>query len=397
MGLAAYVSEACAFLLGIWLFRRLGYKARLYFMAHFDWQIVKKSFRFGIFEMAGSAAYGIGQAVEILITQAHLVNYAEVWGNWVLAQNFVYAFNVISILYGNLMPSISEAISHGRQALSRYYSAVAYQWGGMISAFLAAVLLAVADRFILGASGPEFVRAASYAVPLLLWGAVQYPSWVGDNVQRGANRPYLFAGLVIMEQAIRIGLALVLIQPLQIKGLIIAYFVGIMVKNVLSYLINDRVCFKQRFYFWQSLASPCAGRAYSLCGAQVAGNPDLARRPGLQHHHLFRRDRAHLPAVCLFLRPVRRLGRCDPGRGRQSREPERVHPAVRPPVLGCLQPGRPDQPAPRAFPHGYPPRRAGGGRFADRREGFTARGPGRSKHGCPVRQGSHGLNPYSLQ
>jgi hypothetical protein len=124
------------------------------------------------------------------------------------------------------------------------------------------MLLAVADRFILGASGPEFVRAAAYAVPLLIWGAVQYPgrtehdSWVGDNVQRGANRPELIAVMVGLEQTIRITLAVVLMPRLQINALIIAYFVGIMVKNVVSYFVNNRVWFPQGFYFWQSIAAP---------------------------------------------------------------------------------------------------------------------------------------------
>ena len=98
--------------------------------------------------------------MEILITQTRLVNYAEVWGNWGIAQNFIFGFNVLDTLYNNLMPSISEAISHARRMLSQYYAAMAYKWGGLISAFIGAVLLAVADRFILGASGPEFVRAA---------------------------------------------------------------------------------------------------------------------------------------------------------------------------------------------------------------------------------------------
>lgn len=263
MGIAAYVSEAATFVLGLLLFRRLGYNARLYFMAHFNWQVIKDSFRFGVFEMLGSAAYGVGQSLEILITQARLINYAEIWGNWMLAQNFVYAFSVINMLYGNLMPAISEAISHGRRILSKYYVAMAYQWGGLTSAFLASVLIAVADRFILGASGPEFVRAASYAVPLLIWGAVQYPSWVGDTVQRGANRPYLFAVLVASEQAIRIGLALVLLPYLQINALIIAYFFGIMIKNVAAFLMNNRLCFPQKFYVWQSLVAPLlAGLAH---------------------------------------------------------------------------------------------------------------------------------------
>jgi O-antigen/teichoic acid export membrane protein len=263
LGIAAYAAEVMTFLLGLWLYHRLGYNARLYFLAHFDWGVIKKSFRFGVFEMLGSAAWAIGQSLEILITQSRLVNYAEIWGNWVIAQNFVYGYNVITTLFSNLVPSISEAISHGRRILSQYYAAVAYKWGGLISAMLAAMLLAVADRFILGASGPEFVRAATYSVPLLIWGAVQYPSWVGDNVQRGANKPELIMFMVGMEQTIRIVLALLLLKRLQINALIVAYFVGIMTKNIVSYFVNNRLCFKQRFYFWQSLAAPLlAGAAH---------------------------------------------------------------------------------------------------------------------------------------
>jgi O-antigen/teichoic acid export membrane protein len=263
MGLAAYAAELLTFLLGLWLYRRIGYNARLYFMAHFDWSVIKDSFRFGVFEMLGSAAWGVGQSVEILISQAYLVNSAEVWGNWVLAQNFVYAFNVTATLFNNLMPSISEAISHGRKLLSQYYSAMGYKWGGMISAMLGALLLAVADRFILGASGPEFIRAAQYSTPLLIWGMIQYPSWVGDNVQLGANKPWMKSALVGMEQLLRITLAFILITRLQIMALIIAYLVALMTKNIVAYILNHKLCFPQRFYFWQSLGAPfLAGLAH---------------------------------------------------------------------------------------------------------------------------------------
>ena len=272
MGLAAYASEVLAFLLGLLLYRRLGFRARVFFLAHFDWETVKSAFRFGVFEMLGSVAWTVGQAAEILITQARLVNYAEVWGNWGLAQNFIFAYQVIANLYNGLMPAISEAISHSRRALSQYYEAVAYKWGGMISAFIGSMLLATADRFILGASGPEFVRAAAYAVPLIIWGAIQYPSWVGDNVQLGANKPYLKSILVAMEQAIRIVLALLLVERFQITGLVIAYFIGLGLKDIVAYMVNHRTCFPQRFYFWQSLAAPLlAGAANYLLIRWVGG------------------------------------------------------------------------------------------------------------------------------
>jgi O-antigen/teichoic acid export membrane protein len=272
MGLAAYAAELMTFLLGMWLYRRLGYNARLYFLAHFDWSVIKDSFRFGVFEMIGSVAWGIGQSVEIIISQTYLVNSAEVWGNWVLAQNFVYAFNVTQTLYNNLMPSISEAISHGRKLLSQYYSSMGYKWGGLINALLGALLLAVADRFILGASGPEFIRAAQYSTPLLIWGIIQYPSWVGDNVQLGANKPWMKGALVGMEQFIRITLAFILIARLQIIALIIAYFVALMTKNIIAYWANHKLCFPQRFYFWQSLAAPLlAGLAHYAVVRWIGG------------------------------------------------------------------------------------------------------------------------------
>lgn len=263
LGLAAYATELLSFVLGWWLYRRLGYGLKVLFLAHFDWGVVKTSFRFGVFEMLGSMAWAVGQATEVAITQARLINYAEIWGNWGIAQNFVFGFSVLQTLYANVMPSISEAISHGRKILSQYYAAQAYRYGGMISAFIGAVLLAVADRFILGASGPEFVRAAVYAVPLIIWGAIQYPSWVGDSVQLASNRPYLKAALVAMEQVIRIALAWVLLARWQINALILAYFVGLLTKDFVAYFVNHRVCFPQRFYPWQSLAAPLlAGAAH---------------------------------------------------------------------------------------------------------------------------------------
>ncbi len=256
MGIAAYAAELLTFVLGLWLYRRIGLHTRVLFLAHFDWDVVVKSFRFGVFEMLGSAAWSAGQAGEVWITQARMIDYAEIWGNWVLAQNLVFAFSVVQTLTDASMASISEAISHGRRLLSQYYTVMVYKWGGLASAFLAAVLLAVGPRFILGASGPDFARAATYAVPLLIWGALQYPSWVSDNVQLGSNKPYLKSALITGEQTIRILLAWVLLQRFQIGALIIAYFIGLLTKDFVSYFVNHKLCYPQRFFFWQCIAAP---------------------------------------------------------------------------------------------------------------------------------------------
>ena len=256
MGAAAYAVELGCFFLGMWLYKRIGYKASILFMAHFDWDIIKETFRFGFFEMLGGMMVAGGAALEIWVTQNGLVNYSETWGNWVLAGNFLLAFTISTNLFDGVMPAISEALSSGYKMLSQYYSVQSYKWGAIASAAVAAILLVVAPRFIIGSSGAEFQRAALLAIPLTIFGSIQFLGWLGDAIFLGANRPIYRAAMIFGEQAIRIGLLIALLEKFQIMALIIAYFVAIIVRGIASYFVAHKFCFPQRFYFWQSLAAP---------------------------------------------------------------------------------------------------------------------------------------------
>ena len=256
LGAAAYALELVSFLLGFYLYKRLGYKASILFMAHFDWSIIKETFKFGFFEMLGGILLAGAAALEILVTQNGLVNYSETWGNWLLAGNFLLAFTVATNLFDGVMPAVSEALSSGYKMLSQYYSVQSYKWGSVTSAVLAAVLLVAAPKFIIGSSGQEFQRAAIIAIPLTVFGAIQFLGWLGDAIFLGSNKPLLRAALILLEQSIRIGLMLLLLERFQIMALLIAYFIAILVRGVASYFVADRYCFPQRFYFWQSLAAP---------------------------------------------------------------------------------------------------------------------------------------------
>jgi O-antigen/teichoic acid export membrane protein len=261
LGAAAYMVEFGLFLFGLWLYKRLGYKASILFMAHFDWSTIKDSFRFGFFDMLSGILVAAGAALEIWITQQGLVNYSETWGNWLLAGNFLVAFTVSTNLFDGIMPAISEALSSGRKLLSQYYSVQSYKWGAIASAVLAAILLVVAPKFIIGSSGEEFRRAAVYAIPLTIFGSIQFLGWLGDAIFLGANKPFLRSVLVMCEQAIRISLMIILLQRFQIFALLIAYFVGILARGIISYFVADKYCFPQRFYFWQSAAAPVVAAA----------------------------------------------------------------------------------------------------------------------------------------
>jgi hypothetical protein len=102
----------------------------------------------------------------------------------------------------------------------------------------------------------EFQRAAMLAIPLTIFGSIQFLSWLGDALFLGANRPFLRAMMVLGEQTIRIGLMVILLARFQIEALIIAYFIGILARGIVAYFVANKYCFPQRFYFWQSLAAP---------------------------------------------------------------------------------------------------------------------------------------------
>jgi O-antigen/teichoic acid export membrane protein len=270
--LAAYAAELLTFLLGWRLYRRLGYNSRVLFMAHFDRETVKSALGFGVFLMGGGAAYGMGQALEIVITTIFLVNYNEIWGNWQLAQGLAASYAVLLTLNGNLLPSISEAISNTRKILSKYYVAMAYKWGGLISGFFCASLLAVADRFILGASGIDFERAAVYVVPLIIYYAFGFPTWTNDVVQQGANRPNINMYMTIGEQVLRIALLFVLIERYQVNALVIAYIIALLIKDVVGYIVNHKINFPLHLYLWQTFAAPLlAGMAHYFILRSLTG------------------------------------------------------------------------------------------------------------------------------
>jgi O-antigen/teichoic acid export membrane protein len=208
----------------------------------------------------------------VLVIQNRLINSNEILGNLGMAGNFSYAYSVLLTLTGNAMPAMSEAFSNGCRKLSQYYSAMTYKYGAFISAFLASILLAVADRFILGSSGKEFERAALYAAPLVLSGALQFASWTSDIVMYAANKTLLVTLFAAVSFVVNFGVAFALVDRFQVNAILITGFVGLIVKDILAYFLNDRFCFKQSFYAWQSLIAPTlAGAVHFLWLRWVTG------------------------------------------------------------------------------------------------------------------------------
>jgi len=272
VGLSLYLVEVSVFLVGFWLYRRLGYGAGVIFLAHFDWETLKRALRFGFAVTVAGIFGSLGWAVQIVLMERYLVNYSEVMGNWNVAFGLILAFAALGGLYQGMMPGISESFSHKRQELTAYYVAQGFKYGGWFSGWIGGALLAVCDRFILGSLGSEWARAAEIVGVLIVWGAVQYPAWFADRVQEGTGKPYLMALLLIMEQTLRIVLMFVFVPTLQLWGLILAYLIALPTKDVVAWLVNWKLIIRPRIYWWQSFVAPLLAAAVTYLALRSLGD-----------------------------------------------------------------------------------------------------------------------------
>ena len=272
MGVGLYLTEISFFLVSLWLYRRLGFAARLIFLAHFDGEQLKRALLFGFPVMIGGIFGALGWFVQGMLMQRYLVNYTEAFANWNNAWQLIIAYSALGSLYEAFMPAASEAFSHGRLHLLRYYIAQGFKYGGWLSAWILGSFLAIGDRFILGALGQQWVRAAQLVGVLMIWGALQYPAWLADKLQQGAGKPYLNALFLIIEQSLRIALMFAFVQRFQLMGMVMAYMVALPLKDVLAWVTNWRLITPFRIHWWQSAIAPLLAGAIVYLTMRLVGN-----------------------------------------------------------------------------------------------------------------------------
>ena len=274
LGIGVYLTQVLVFLIGYALLKRLGYNANVLFMAHFDRKTVVSALKFGTPITIAGVAGALGYTVQTTLIATYVLNWTEVQGNWdvVSPEGLLLAYSAVAGLYYGLMPAISEAFSHRRLALTRYYVAQGFKYGGFFSAFVASALISVGDRFILSVLGADYERAAGLMIVMGLWGMIQFPAWFADRLQEGVGRPDLGMWLLIMEQSIRILFMFLLMPSLQLTGVILAYLIALPIKNIVAWWINGRLILRFRIYWWQTAMAPLLAGLVNWALLRILGN-----------------------------------------------------------------------------------------------------------------------------
>jgi hypothetical protein len=99
-----------------------------------------------------------------------------------------------------------------------------------------------------------------------LIGLFYAPAWLSDMLQKGADRPGLFAWVLGIEQVIRIALFWILIPRWQFQGFYWALLFTIMLKVVIAWVLNHLLIVRIRLFPWPMFIAPAlAGLAnYAL-------------------------------------------------------------------------------------------------------------------------------------
>lgn len=263
-----YVIQAASFLVGLWLFKRLGFSLKSIFRVDFTWKEVKEALTFGLKWTLGNVWPPLIWFLQMFLLSFWLPNYTQQQGYFSLAWNFAQIVMLVALFGQSMLPGISESYHAKKKTLTRYYTVASLKWAAFFDLFFVAALLAIGPKFILGGAGVEWKDAAIIFPWLMLFHFFGYWSWLGDWMFAGSDRPGWAAISWIIEQGIR-GILLASFIPLYsffdktfnspLIAVMFAYIPALVVKNIFMWWQirrNDYFKFAWKDLMWQGLVAP---------------------------------------------------------------------------------------------------------------------------------------------
>ena len=266
LGLGLYLAELVVFVIGLGLYKHLGYALRALLLPAFDQHVAGRIMSFGGRLAFGAAFVPLGAIAQTILLPRLMPGYDALHNVWTLAIAFVAVYDVLQIgLYNGLLPAIVEVHIQGYERLLRYYVSQSVHYGLWFSLFLFAALHAVGDRVILGMMGAQAVEIVHWLLPILLWGAFQWLAWSANQILIALGRPATVSWLAIGEQMMRVGLLVALVPANGMVGLPIAFAGALMVRGLAGWWFVGRATGRTRVYVWRTFVAP-VGAAAALHG-----------------------------------------------------------------------------------------------------------------------------------
>ncbi|MBD3349938.1 MAG: oligosaccharide flippase family protein [Candidatus Lokiarchaeota archaeon] len=256
LAIGSWISEFVFFALGFHLFKKQGYEGKNLFRLDFGKDEIKETFKYGIRLVVGNVWVPLVWFLQVILLSIHISDYSSEMAFFDLAYMLSQTMSLVGIYLGGMMPPISESLGNGKKKLFELGIVEMLRIMNWICYSFGAILLIIGDRIIIGFSGPTWERATIYFSGLLIHALMGPYSWAGDRIFQGTGRTDLNLYTWIIEQSIRAVGYLVLIPTIGMEGVIIAYNLGLAVKDILVWILIRRIFWKGKFYTWKTFIAP---------------------------------------------------------------------------------------------------------------------------------------------
>lgn len=232
------------------------------FTADFTKDEFVETIKFGGKMVLGQMWVPLGWLLQVFLVGIYLPNSSAEQGYFELAFTISTIPQAISLLMTSMLGGLTEAYEYKKTNLHNYTSFSGTKWGSLWTFYLVSTFLAIGGPFILGASGPNWSRAAEFIPLLMLFQALGPTSWQADYEFAAANKP-IYAGIAwIVEQFIRAILTFVLLAEMhKMEAVIIAYIISLSIKNILVLILVRTKIHKWDWNVWQAYLAPLISAA----------------------------------------------------------------------------------------------------------------------------------------
>lgn len=267
MGVGAFANSLVVLAMGLFALSRLRIPVAALFLAQFRADTAKRQLWFGLKLTLGQEPFRLTSFLESLIIIRWLRDFPTWLGIRDLLHNrltFLYFF--AWSFYQSAIPAVSEALSTGKKQLVQYYISRYLQLGTLFSVTVFSLLMATGAFYVRGALGGQWTLAEGFLVVASLSGLLLPWAWLTDALQQGAGRTGTTMFIMLVEQALRLGLLFLFVQRFQFLGIYLAALSALVLKCLLAWTINHRTIVRLHVPVWTTFVAPALAAACNFAG-----------------------------------------------------------------------------------------------------------------------------------
>jgi O-antigen/teichoic acid export membrane protein len=253
----AFIASWIFIIVSAFIYRALGFSLKATFSAHFTLDVVKKSLSFGLRYTPGAIAPMISGFALPIILSFSLNNYLELSSLLIAALwiNFLIR-GPGYMLYSNLLPSISEAYSHGKIVLSSHYIDQALKWSLMFVGGILPYFIILGENVAQIIMPPQWAAASQFIALAIIFGTIEFLGALPDETYKAVGKPQIFTFINMSDHILRVILMIILVPEFKVYGVLYAFIIAVSLRCVISWFILAKFILPLKISWWQSIVTP---------------------------------------------------------------------------------------------------------------------------------------------